>query len=290
MQDPDWNDLRYVLAIHRGRSFAAASRMLLTDPTTVARRLRAIEGALGVRLFARGPAGRMDPTEAGEVAATRAEAIEAEVGGITAAVRGGETGATGTVRVTAVPILINHMLVPGAPWLLDRHPGLTLELISETRDLSLTRREADIALRLAPPGKNVGSRIVAQRIGTLSYAVYAASHAAEAASGLPWLNYESAMSHLPQARWTSRVIEQTGTPSPLLVNDAEALLQAVLSGFGRALLPCIVADRLPDLTVLPSDAKLPSRDIWLLTHPDLRPLARVTATLEWLRATLSAEP
>jgi DNA-binding transcriptional LysR family regulator len=285
MQPPDWNDLRYVLAIHRGRSFAGAARLLSTDPTTVARRLRTLEEALAVKLFARGSEGRLDPTEAGEGAVERAEAIEEEVGRLTASVGGGR-GATGTVRVTAVPVLVNRVLIPAARHLLTGQPGVTLELISDARDLNLTRREADIAVRLAAPGREVGSRIVAQRIGSLRYAAYVASHIAERASKLPWLTYDSSNAHLPQARWTARTVERGGTASRLLVNDAEAVLQAVLSGSGRALLPCLIADRLPALTVLPDSADVLSREIWLLSHPDLRPLARVAATLDWLRGVL----
>ena len=82
MHDIDWNDLRHVLALKREGSFAAAGRRLGLDPTTVARRLRAIERTLGARLFERGTEGEMRPTPAGEVTADRAEAVEAEIGGL----------------------------------------------------------------------------------------------------------------------------------------------------------------------------------------------------------------
>src|SRR5258708_6944824 len=115
MHDIDWNDLRHILALAREGSYAAAGRRLGIDPTTVARRLRALEAALDVRLFERGAEGEMRPTQAGGVAARRAETVEAEVGGLTAAVKGADTPASGTVRVTAVPILINRVLIPAAP-------------------------------------------------------------------------------------------------------------------------------------------------------------------------------
>lgn len=290
MQHLDWNDLRYVLALARDRSYAAAARGLHIDATTVARRLRAIEAALGVRLFERGASGDMRPTQAGEVAARRAEAVEAEIGGLTEAVKGADASAGGTVRVTAVPVLINRVLVPAAATLTARHPRLRLELIAESRNLSLTRREADIAIRLARPEEEAGPRVLARRIGTLGYAAYAASGIDTDPKTLPWLTYEEGKAHLPQAAWIGRVAQKDGGASPVVVNDAEGLLQAVKAGLGRSLLPCIVGDREPGLSrVVAGGPAFPEREIWLLVHPDLRHLARVSVVLAWIEQTIGGQ-
>ena len=283
MHDIDWNDLRHVLALFRERSFATAGRRLGIDPTTVARRLRAIESQMGVRLFERGAEGEMRPTQAGEIAAWRAEAVEAEIGGLTMAVKGADSEVSGTVRISAVPILINRVLIPAISDLAARHPGLRLELIAESRDVSLTRREADIALRLARPGEESGSRVIARRIGMLAYAAYASKPEPD----LPWLTYEDAMAHLPQARWIAGVAGKDGH-APVFLNDAESLLQAVLAGLGRSLLPCIVADQMANLISVPVDGhSFPARELWLLTHPDLRHLARIAAVIAWIEATIT---
>jgi DNA-binding transcriptional LysR family regulator len=288
MQALDWNDLRYVLALSREGSYAAAARRLGIDPTTVTRRLRAIEVALEARLFERGVDGEMRLTQAGEVAARRAEIVEAEVGGLTAAVKGTDASASGTVRLTAVPILINRILVPAAPNLVALHPDLRVELIAESRDLSLTRREADIALRLGRPGEDAGKRVLARRIGMLAYAVYAATDLRSDPKNLPWVTYEDGMAHLPQARWIAKAATKEGGFSAVAVNDAEAILQAVQAGLGRSLLPCVVADRIPALTRLPvENVPLIEREIWLLTHPDLRHLARIAAVLAWIEVSIA---
>jgi DNA-binding transcriptional LysR family regulator len=287
MQALDWNDLRYVLALSREGSYAAAARRLGIDPTTVTRRLRAIEVALEARLFERGADGEMRLTQAGEVAARRAEIVEAEVGGLTAAVKGTDASASGTVRLTAVPILINRVLVPAAPNLVALHPDLRVELIAESRDLSLFRREADIALRLGRPAEDAGNRVLARRIGMLAYAVYAATDLRSDPQNLPWVTYEEGMAHLPQARWIAKTEPKEGGFSAVAVNDAEAILQAVQAGLGRSLLPCVVADRIPSLTRLPvDDVPLIEREIWLLTHPDLRHLARIAAVLAWIEVSI----
>lgn len=284
----NWNDLRYLLAVARTGSYAAAGRQLGLDPTTVARRVRALEDSLRVRLFARGTEGALRPTEAGETAVRRAEAVEAEIGGLTSTVQGADAVARGTVRLTAVPLLINRLLVPALPALVERHPGVRLELVAEPRDLNLTRREADMALRLARPTPDAGRRILARRLATLPYAAYVACGSEKHAAELPWLTYDDGMAHLPQARWLARAAARDGGPGAVAANDGEALLQAVAAGLGRSLLPCAVGDRVDNLRRLPpGEEAWPERELWLLTHPDLKPLARIAAVTEWLEALLA---
>ena len=126
-----------------------------------------------------------------------AERVEREVQAVEAAVSGADKLAAGLVRVTSVPLLVNRVLVPALPPLLAGHRQLRVELIAEPRDLSLTRREADIALRLARPRREL--RAIARRIGRLDYAVYGPP--ARLPESLPWITYEDAMADLPQWRW-----------------------------------------------------------------------------------------
>jgi DNA-binding transcriptional LysR family regulator len=157
-----------------------------------------------------------------------------------------------------------------------------LELVADLRDLSLTRREADLALRLARP-KTGGTKVLARRIGTLRYGVYAAaSCSTRDAKTLPWLSYDETMAHLPQARWiTASAARSSQRIAAVRVNDAEALLEAVLAGLGRSLLPCVIDDRDARLRRLGARPEL-SRELWLLTHSDLRRLGRIEAVVNWI--------
>lgn len=285
MQAVNWHDLRYILAVGRGKTLAAAARALGVDDTTVARRLAAVQAALGARLYQRLANGTRQLTEAGERAALHAERIEREISALDGAVAGADDVVAGTVRVTSVPIIVNRILVPAAPILLKRHPELQLELVADARDLSLTRREADLALRLARP-KTGGSKVTARRVGTLRYDVYAsASCPAREAKGLPWLTYDEAMAHLPQARWITATAARNGeTIAAVHVNDAEGVLQAVIAGLGRSLLPRVVADGDKRLRRLGAERRAPvlTRELWLLAHSELRRLGRIEAVVGWI--------
>lgn len=278
MQPVKWDDLRMVLALGRAGSFAQAGRDLGVDATTVARRLSTLEGALAARLFERDGRGQCLPTPAGELALRRAEAVEAEVGALAAAVAGSDAQAAGMVRLTAVPIVVNRLLIPALPDFLARHPGLRLELVSEIRDVNLWRRDADIALRLARPEEEAGRAIVARRLGHLDYGAYRA-----AAGAAPrWLSYEPQKAYLPQARWLARQDPARHPLAALAVNDAEFVLAGALAGLGAALLPRAVGDATPGLERVAVAQDPPRREIWALTHPDLRRLARIRAVLDWL--------
>ena len=288
MPELNWNDLRVILAIARAGTLAAAARMLRVDETTVARRLAAAEAALSASLFHR-VGGTLRPSDAGEGAVRDAEYIERTIGTLQASLGNAATDAVGTVRLTSVPILVNHILVPAVPSLAARHPGVRLELLAEPRDVSLSKREADIALRLARPGPGTGAAVLARRIGVLRYDIYAsADNSPEAAVVLPWIIFEDSMSTLPPARWLAA---RVGTDRPALaVNDAEAMLHATARGIGRSILPSAVADRDPALRRL-NDSRLPAippRELWLLTHPDQRRLGRVAAVVGWLEQALRA--
>ena len=281
----NWNDLRYILAISRGGTLAKAARLLGVDDSTVARRLSAMQDAIGARLYHRLSDGTLQLTTAGERATVHAERIEREIGVLDAELSGGDRVASGVVRLTSVPIIVNHLLVPAAQGLLERHPQLRLELIGDARDLSLTRREADLALRLARPRKG-GTRVRARRVGTLRYGAYvSAACPARDARTLPWITYDEGMAHLPQARWIAATVKQHGEcMASARVNDAEAVLEAVAAGLGRSLLPRIVADRDARLRSVPvtRGAPAPERELWLLSPAELAGLGRIDAVAQWI--------
>jgi DNA-binding transcriptional LysR family regulator len=267
----DWNDLRYVLTLSRASTLAAAARRLNVNQTTVARRLDAIQDALGARLFERVD-GAFHPTKAGEAAIAHAARVEQDVANLERGIRNVDHVVSGLVRLTAVPMLINRLIVPALPELQTRHPGLRIDLIADSRNASLTRREADIALRLARP--ETGRSVLARRLGQLDYAVYGAS------ARLPWITYEEGLAHLPQARWIETA-SRGEAMAPWAVSDAETLLQAVRVGLGKSLLACFVGDSVTGLRRLSGKPVL-SREIWLLTHAELRRQARMTAVVDWL--------
>jgi DNA-binding transcriptional LysR family regulator len=294
MQRPNWNDLRYLLAVRRGQTLAAAARLLGVDDTTVSRRLAALQAALRTQLVRRQGADRLVVTKAGELVARRTEAMEQHFRAISEVAGVDQLPVRGTVRITSVPILINRVFARAVGCLLEDHPGLIVELTPESRDLSLTRREADIAVRLARPSTG-GAKVRTRRIGALLYAAYApAALSPREARRLPWITFDDAMSHLPQPKWIARAVKGgSGNVSGLRVHDAETALEAAVAGVGRTLLPVVVADRDARLRRLATDAhddgQLPRREIWLMTHSEDAELSRISAAASWIEKAVAVD-
>jgi DNA-binding transcriptional LysR family regulator len=290
MPPDNWDDLRYLLAVRRGQTLSAAARQLSVEDTTVSRRLAALQSDLGMQLVQRRGDSRLVLTEAGERVARQAEAMEQHfqsIGGFT----GTHGGAcAGTVRITAVPILANRLLASASKALLDRHPGLIIELLSDSRDYSLTRREADVAVRLARPLTG-GMNLKARRIGTLDYAAHVSTVIpVREVRELCWITYEDTMAHLPQGKRIAALVKSgNGKLSELRVRDAETALEATVGGLGKSLLPTVVADRDARLRRLDLNdgRRLPSREIWLLALADQLGVGRVAAAMSWLEEVLS---
>jgi DNA-binding transcriptional LysR family regulator len=279
-QISDWDDLRHFVAVAEAGTLSAAARRLGAEHSTVARRVAALEASLGLRLFDRLPRGYALTAE-GEALADHARRLEAEVLAMERFAGGQGGTVAGTVRISAPPVLASRFVAPRLAPLRARHPGLMIELIGHSQAASLTRREADIAVRLSRPEE---SALVARRLGSLGYGLYGA---AAYLDGRPreawdWLGYDEELAQVPQQRWLLTLAR--GCPLAFRTNDLGALLTAAQAGMGVAALPCFLADGDPALRRLPEDARAARREIWLLVHADLRRSARVRAVLDHLAA------
>ena len=215
MQNLNWNDLRYLLAVARGRTLSGAARILGVDDTTVSRRLTALRRTLGDELCLRQADGVLVLTDAGAAIAGHAERMEREADFIGEVVGGDQTGCSGTVRVTSVPFLINRWLVPRLGDLLGSYPKLQIELVPDSRDVNLDLREADIALRFARPTTG-GSKIICRRITSFAFGVYAARRLPATKAGrLPWIGYEDAWHICRKHDGSIRGRSRTGEDSPV---------------------------------------------------------------------------
>lgn len=285
MQNLNWNDLRYLLAVKRAGSLSAAARLMGVDDTTVSRRLGALRRALGEDLFVRQPDGALLLTDHGAKATSHIEAMERETDQLSETFAAIADECIGTVRITSVPFLINRWLAPQVNGLLRQHPKLQVDLIPDSRDFSLTLREADIALRFARPATG-GNDVIARRIGSLQFSVFAAkSHSTATDIELPWIIYDDSMAHLPQAKWLARTLKQRGEQSAgLRVHDVETALEAVIAGVGKSLLPTPIADQMPSLRQLNAGSIDVSREVWLLSHRNQHSLRRISEVAKWIAA------
>jgi DNA-binding transcriptional LysR family regulator len=164
----DWTNLRYFLVFAGGGSLSAAAKELGTDHSTVARRIQGLEKELGLLLVDR-RARAYSLTAAGQRICELGALVEIAIGDVERFAQSVARTPQGTVRVSGPPIFISHFIAPRLARLQTQHPELRIDLIGEAREASLTRREADIALRLFRPREEA---LVARKLCTISYGLY----------------------------------------------------------------------------------------------------------------------
>ena len=285
MQPKNWTDLSYLVVLARTGRLALASEHLKVDETTISRRVTTLERALGARLFDR-EKGLFSLTAAGRQVVLRAERIEFEIDEIKREVVGTDAEICGVVRITAPPWMVSHVLIPALPGLRETHNELTVEMMAEPRNLDVARRDADIAVRMSRPVKE--QRAVARRLATLDFAVYGPAGADPRRLG--WINFESNMAGLPQSAWIADAMRREGWAQPvLLVNDSAIALHAIMAGVGKTVLPCVLGDRATSIVRFSGRRPVLSRDVWLMTHPELKNLSRIRVAQSWLEAAILSE-
>lgn len=264
-----WEDVRYFLALTREGSLSAAARALAVEHSTVGRRVDALEKALALRLFDRLPRG-WQLTAEGEQLLAQAERMEEEALAFErAAVGVGCIG--GLVRVSVPPSLGSLVVVPRLAALRERWAGVQLEVVGELREANLSRREADIAVRL---GRPQAPGLAARPLGPIGVGLYArADYAARPEEEWEFIGYDESMSHIPHQRWLMQYMGKRRFA--LRSNDQVAIVKAAATGLGVACLPHYSACLEATLRTIPTDTVAPSRDAWLVLHPDVRRSPRV---------------
>lgn len=274
MQDRiGWQDLRLVLAIGAEGTLTGAARTLGIDHSTAFRRLGALEARLGVRLFDRARDGYA-PTPAGEAAIASAVRMDGELAELERRLAGEDLRPSGSVRITTTDTLVD-VLAPVFAAFRDAFPDIVLEVVVTNAFLTLTRRDADVAIRPTrrPPDHLVGRRTVA-----IATAVYGAPGRGDP-DRPAWIGADDSLAHLGSAQWMRANVPDGGVV--LRSNTLMGMLAAARAGIGIAALPCFLADPDPGLRrVMPILPELET-ELWLLTHPDLKRVARIRALLDF---------
>lgn len=271
----DWNDLRLVLAIARRSSLTGAAADLGVNHSTAFRRLGALEERLGVRLFERLPGGVYAPTPAGERTAAAAERVETETAALDREILGRDARLTGRLRVTSSETLAYSLLTKHIGLFRAAHPGIAVELVIDNRILSLSRRESDVAIRVARPREG---DLFGRKLADVGWTIYGTPDLV-AGGGLedgPFVGWEEGVTGVNAADWLAATI-----PADRFVyrtNSVVNQLVAARNGLGLAVLPCYLGDGETGLVrAVPEPIPALARELWIVTHADLKTTARVRA-------------
>ncbi|HEX2559959.1 LysR family transcriptional regulator [Phenylobacterium sp.] len=270
----DWEDLRYFLAVAKARTATGAARELKSSPSTVIKRVADLERALGQLLFDRSREGYA-LTAFGQAILERAQPLESAAHDIARFAEGAPTAPSGLVRISTTESLASGWLAGRLVHFHRQHPNISIEILAGSEVVSLGRREADVALRLARPE---GGELRARRVGEVSFAGYRLRGGDVDPEG--WMVFHeqparTAIARLPESRLGGR------TPV-LRASDFITHQEAARSGLACAILPCFMGDPDPLLERVDGGDPPLSLGLWLVVHRDLRSSPRVQAVMDFL--------
>lgn len=274
----EWSDVRIFLAVARGGSFGAAARSLGVSHPTVGRRIKVLEGEAEQPLFRRTGDGLV-LTDAGDAVMTLAESMENSALSLERRLVGNHERLEGILRISSAEWFAGYVLAPVLAELTRRHPAVVPEVIASYRLLNLSRRDADVAFRLVPFSE---PDIVQRRLMRMSYGLYGSAETARVmrddpdSVGLILMN--TAQSHFPDVAW---LLDRFPRSRRVFTSTSRAVqAQMCLRGMGVAVLPRPLGDAISALQRIETPEQLPTRDIWVGYHHDLRHMDRLRAMLD----------
>ncbi len=288
MHKMNWQDLHYVLVVARSKSVAAAARSLGVTHSTVLRRINALEERQGVRLFDRLRTGyALNPD--GQQLLQAAQSIEETIHGLERRFAGKELKLEGTVRVTTTDSILVSLVGRHLAQFKSNYPDITLELTLTSHVLSLTRRDADVAIR---PSRSAPDRLAGTRLSDFLFGIYASrsygsAHLDQPLSDQPWLGPDDALWGSPAGRWL-----HTELPEARIVFSADsflALADAAARDLGLAILPCCQGDDDDRLVRMSEPLSKYPTGMWILAHADLLNSARVRTFYDFMVGAMQAD-
>lgn len=281
-----WDDIRAFIAVAELGTLSGAARELGVTHATVARRIADLEEMIGGKpLFERSRSGYV-LTSSGRAALVHAKAMSAAAEGFAREVNDAEEMA-GIVRISATAALADWKIAPVMASLVEAHPGLEIELVTENRNISLALREADIAVRLGRPSTG---EALARKIGVIRYRLFGTSEYIRSTN--PEDRQVYAFSDTIRRETIPRAIAGVlhGHRSQLALPSFTSQASAALSGTGVAMLPDFMQRRFEGLTLVDDPETGWDQEVWLLTHVDARRFHRVQAVANAITATFEPKP
>jgi len=280
----DWNSLRYVLVLARLHSLQRASEELGVDPSTVSRRVRALEAEIGARFFERTPAGH-DLTAVGRRWLQTAEQVEQGIEATEKETTQADLRPEGRVTVSAPDHLVRHRLAGLAARFRQAYAQVDFDFRSDNEAGGGDQRESDLAIcEDRPESMALASRRLASvGLGLFAAPCYLAATPMDSSCSLSG-HRVLARNRDVQPGADGRWLEKWGAGGQIVLRTGsyDALLAAAVAGLGVAVLPCFLADSDSRLVRLLGPESVALDELWLVVRRDARRVARVRAFADFI--------
>ncbi|MEL6441346.1 MAG: LysR family transcriptional regulator [Cyanobacteria bacterium J06621_8] len=285
----EWDNLRYVLAIARGKSIAGASRRLNVHHTTVFRRLNALEEGLGVKLFERLSAGYI-LTPAGDAIYQTAVNIESQIITLESNLSGKKQRLRGNIRIATSASLLNYLLTPCFADFMREYPDIELESLESNQPFNLTQRDADLAIWTT---NNPPKHLTGLKIAPAAIAIYGSKNYLTAKEKIQnitehtWIGLEESLANIMYGNQLNQLLPQV--EFQYRVNTLMGISAALLNDLGIGLLYCFMGNSEPDLQKVHPIIPEFAQDLWILTHASTSNVARIKIFVDFIAEALKSQ-
>jgi len=286
----DWDKLRIFHAVAEAGSFTHAGEQLNLSQSAVSRQISALEESLSVPLFHRHARGLI-LTEQGELLYRTAHEVFGKLAMTEALLTESKDRPKGMLKVTATVAFGSTWLAPRMREFMEVYPEIELHLVLADRELDLSMREADVAIRMAPPRQ---ADLIQRHLLTVHIQAYAAASyvkrqgmpksAAELDKHRLVVYGEDERPPVPDTNWLLRAGRPAGDPrrAALCINNVYGILQAVQSGAGIAALPEFMVQGSNDLVRVLPEMEGPQIDAYFVYSEELRATKRIAVFRDFL--------
>ena len=285
----DWDNVRVFLELTRSAGLVDAAKKLGIDHSTVSRRMRKFEEQVGTQLFDRNYVG-YQLTPEGHRLMEYAETMESTVFAATEELGEHNRLLSGQVRLGATEGFGAVVLAPHLAQFCGRYPHISVDLIAVPRFVSLSKREADVAISIERPlsGPYVVTKLSDYRLKLYATPGYLARHAP--ITGVAQLARHPIIGYVDDLVFSAelRYMDNVAPDSLRAFRSTSVIAQyhAARAGQALAILPCFVAQQSNELVpVLDGEIDL-LRAFWMISPSERRNIARVSALWNFLRAAI----
>jgi DNA-binding transcriptional LysR family regulator len=282
----DWDKLRIFHAVASAGSFTHAGQMLTLSQSAVSRQISALEEEISTPLFQRHARG-LTLTDEGELLYSAVSDVLSRLAAAEEALKNIHESPRGTLKVTASHGIGAYWLLPRLKEFLKEYPEVQIHLVMDDRELDLSQRAADLAIRMRAP---VQADLIQRKLFTVHYHIYASKAYLDAHPAPTTLtdvcNHtiivygETAAPEIRDINWLLEIFQKNFRPG--CINNITGILQAVEAGLGVGVVPDFVAAQHPDLVRVLPEVPAPGFDVHLVYADALRQSKRVAAFRDFL--------
>lgn len=288
-----WDDLRFLLEVHRGGSYLAASKRLNVSHTTVARHIARLREAMGRELFKKKDS-QITLTETGQIVlelAQRMDNVACLIEEQSSHIDKSSVG--GKIRIGAPDGIGNAFLSQQLPKLLSLYPSLEVELLPVPASVKVWRRDVDIAISLDRPDTG---RLKMKKLTNYDLRLYGSADlitrtgVPESVADLtqyPFVGYIDDLLYTEELNFNHLIVE--GLQIKYKSATVKGQLDAIASGIGIGVLPCFMADGKGLIPLLANEIQF-QRTYWILIPEDIRAQQKVSVTVEFLTSLFADNP